>query len=148
MSERGAVDTLYKVREFAEFTGVTVKALHHYDRMGLLKPRRTAARYRIYTERDLEPLEQIVMLKFLGLPLKQIRAVLSRTAFTLPEALRLQRLALEEKQRVLVRAISAIRDAEKEIRPGESADPAVLKRLITAIDLQKIDLTQYFSEAA
>lgn len=142
------MDTLYKVHEFAEFTGVTVKALHHYDRLGLLKPRRTAAGYRIYTERDLEPLEQIVTLKFLGFPLKQIRAVLGRAATTLPQALRQQRLALEEKQRVLARAISAIRDAEKEIRPGESADPAILKRLIMTIDAQKIDLTQYFSESA
>ena len=142
------MDTLYSVHEFAELTGITVKALHHYDRLGLLKPRRTAAGYRIYTKRDLEPLEQIVALKFLGLPLKQIRAVLGRAETTLPEALRQQRLALEEKQRVLALAISAISDAEKEIRPGESDDPAILKRLIMTIDAQKIDLTQYFGEAA
>lgn len=142
------MSTLYKVQEFAEFTGVTVKALHHYDRLGLLKPRRTTAGYRIYTERDLETLEQIVVLKFLGLSLKQIRAVLGRAAITLPEVLRQQRLALGEKQRVLVRAISAISDAEKEIGSGESADPGILKRLIMAIYLHEIDLTQYFSEAA
>jgi hypothetical protein len=63
----------YKVHEFAELAGVTVKALHHYDRLGLLTPRRTEAGYRVYTERDLERLEQIVALKFLGLPLRQIK---------------------------------------------------------------------------
>lgn len=38
---------LYRVREFAELSGVTVRALHHYDRVGLLKPRRTDAGYRL-----------------------------------------------------------------------------------------------------
>jgi MerR family transcriptional regulator, thiopeptide resistance regulator len=43
--------------------GVSVRALHHYDRLGLLKPRRTEARYRLYCNRDLERLEQIVALR-------------------------------------------------------------------------------------
>ena len=50
----------YRIHEFAELAGVTVKALHHYDRLGLLKPRRTDSGYRLYDERDLERLEQIV----------------------------------------------------------------------------------------
>ena len=57
----------YQVHEFAELAGVAVKALHHYDRLRLLTPRRTKAGYRVYTELDLERLEQIVALKFLGL---------------------------------------------------------------------------------
>jgi len=81
----------YRVQEFAALTGVTVKALHHYDRLGLLKPQRTAAGYRLYAERDMERLEQIVALKFLGLPLKQIKVVLERAALELPEALHMQR---------------------------------------------------------
>lgn len=63
----------YQVHEFADLAGVTVRALHHYDRLGLLRARRTDAGYRLYTARDLERLEQIVALKFFGLPLKQIK---------------------------------------------------------------------------
>ena len=126
----------YQVREFAELAGVTVKALHHYDRLGLLKPRRTDAGYRMYAERDLERLEQIIALKFLGVPLKQIGAVLDRAALALPEALRLQCKALEEKQVLLARAIRAIRAAEEAIEPGKPADPAILKRIIEVIDMQ------------
>jgi DNA-binding transcriptional MerR regulator len=126
----------YKIHEFAELSGVTVKALHHYDRLGLLKPTRTDAGYRIYADRDLERLEQIVALKFIGLSLQQIRVVLDRAATELPETLRLQRQVLEEKQRLLARAINAILDAEKTIRPGEPTDPAVLKRLIEVIAMQ------------
>jgi len=43
---------LYRVHEFAELAGVTVKAVHHYDRLGLLKPARNEAGYRLYTGRD------------------------------------------------------------------------------------------------
>ena len=60
--------------------GVTVKALHHYDRLGLLSPSRTEAGYRVYSARDLETLEQIIALKFLGLPLKKIAEVMRRPA--------------------------------------------------------------------
>jgi DNA-binding transcriptional MerR regulator len=142
------LSTLYRIHEFAELSGVTVKALHHYDRLGLLKARRTDAGYRIYTEGDLERLEQIVVLKFLGLSLQQIKVVLDRAAIELPEALRLQRQALEEKQRLLARALSAIVEAEKAIRPGEPTGPAVLKRLIEVIHMQdKFDeLKQYYSD--
>jgi len=126
----------YRVHEFAELAGVTVKTLHHYDRLGLLKPRRTEAGYRMYAERDLERLEQIIALKFLGSPLKQIKNVLDRAALELPDALRLQRKALEEKQVLLARAVRAVRAAEEALEPGKPADPAVLKRIIEVIDMQ------------
>jgi DNA-binding transcriptional MerR regulator len=59
--------SIYQANEFAELAGVTVRALHHYDRLGLLKPSgRTNSGYRLYTDRDLVRLEQIVVLKFLG----------------------------------------------------------------------------------
>jgi DNA-binding transcriptional MerR regulator len=64
----------YRTAAFARLAGVTPRALHHYDRLGLLKPQRSAAGYRTYTARDLERLEQIIALKFIGLPLKKIRA--------------------------------------------------------------------------
>ncbi len=58
---------MYRARQFANLAGVTVRTLHHYDRFGLLKPRRrTDAGYRLYEDRDLERLEQVVALKFLG----------------------------------------------------------------------------------
>jgi DNA-binding transcriptional MerR regulator len=140
----------YRVQEFAALTGVTVKALHHYDRLGLLKPQRTAAGYRLYAERDMERLEQIVALKFLGLPLKQVKIVLERTALELPDALRMQREALAEKQELLWRAVNAIRAVEKTMENGKAADPAILKKLIEVIGMQNdIDaMKQYYSEEA
>ena len=63
----------YKAAEFAQLAGVTVRTLHHYDRLGLLKPTgHTAKGHRLYGERDFARLQQIVTLKFIGFPLKQI----------------------------------------------------------------------------
>jgi DNA-binding transcriptional MerR regulator len=104
---------VYRVREFAELAGVTVRALHHYDRLGLLRPRRTRAGYRVYSLPDLQRLEQIVALKFLGLPLKQIKGVLDRDSRPLADVLHAQRRALEEKRRRLTHAIGAIAEAQR-----------------------------------
>jgi MerR family transcriptional regulator, thiopeptide resistance regulator len=144
------VNKLYRVQEFAELAGVTVRALHHYDRLGLLKPGRTTAGYRLYSLRDFERLEQIVALKFLGIPLKQIRTLFNRDATRLPEALRMQRRVLEEKRRLLDSAINAIREAEQATRPGERPDSAVLKKIIEVIEMQdNMDWSKkYYSEGA
>jgi DNA-binding transcriptional MerR regulator len=123
----------YRVHEFARLAGVTVRALHHYDRQGLLKPKRTPAGYRLYRESDLERLHQIVALKSLGLRLNQIKLVLDRDASPLPGALRCHRRELEERRRGLDCAIGAIETAERAIRPGEPADTGILKRAIEAI---------------
>jgi DNA-binding transcriptional MerR regulator len=98
----------------------------------------------------LERLEQIIALKFLGVPLKQIKIVLDRPARALSETLRLQRRALEEKQELLSRAIRTIRVAEKAIERGKAADPAVLKRVIEVIDMQNdIEvMKKYYTEEA
>jgi DNA-binding transcriptional MerR regulator len=134
----------YRVRQFSELAGVTVRALHHYDRLALLKPRRTGAGYRVYTSSDLDRLERIVALKFLGLPLKQIKAVLDRDTRALPAVLRSQRRALEEKRRRLDIAIEAIRDAEQTVQASGIPDASVIRRIIEVIDMQ--ENTEYFRQ--
>lgn len=140
----------YRVHEFAELSGVTVKALHHYDRLGLLTPRRTGSGYRVYTDGDLARLEQIVALKFLGMPLRQIRDVLERTADQLPAALRTQRKAIEAKQAQLARAVQAIRAAEESLQHAASADPSALRKIIEVVQMENgMELMKkYYSEDA
>lgn len=140
---------MHQASEFAELAGVTVRTLHHYDRLGLLRPLRNGSGYRVYRERDLERLEQIVALKFLGLPLRDIRKLLEAGAPQLPDALRMQRSALEEKRRQLDQAIAAIREAELAVNAGRPADAALLRKIIEAIDMQQNnDWTKYMNEAA
>jgi MerR family transcriptional regulator, thiopeptide resistance regulator len=109
---------VYRVREFAKLTGVTVKALHHYDRVGLLEPRRTRAGYRLYSAADRDRLEQITALKFVGLPLRQIKTLLDRRSASMVDALTRQRRGLDEQRRTLGRAIAAI---DWELREAELA---------------------------
>jgi DNA-binding transcriptional MerR regulator len=104
----------------------------------------------LYGIRDLERLEQIVALKFLGIPLKQIKSILERDVRELPAVLRSQRQALEEKRRWLDHAIGAIQDAERSILPGKQADAALLKKIIEVIEMQDSAefLNQYYSGSA
>lgn len=121
----------YRVQEFARLAGVSVRALHHYDRLGLLRARRTASGYRLYRDTDLEQLEQIVALRFLGIPLKQIGRLLDgKTKVDFAEHLSRQRRALEEKRNLLDRAIQAIRRAERH------PYPEALKHIIEVIEME------------
>lgn len=138
----------YSSHEFAKLAGVTVKALHHYDRLGLLKPRRTGAGYRVYMDSDLERIEPIVALRFLGLPLKHIRMLLDRDPGRLRDALRAQRMVLEEKRGHLDAAISAIASAEAELESGRPVSSAVLKKIIEAIRMHEFMKNYYRGDDA
>lgn len=133
-----ATERLYQAREFAERAGVTVRTLHHYDRLGLLKPSRyTEAGYRLYVERDLARLQQIVTLKFIGFPLKQIKEILEQDALDLATALRLQRKVIEEQRSHLDKAIQAIENAERVLTFGDEPDWEAFKKIIEVINMQK-----------
>jgi len=140
----------YTVQEFAKLSGVTVRALHHYDRVGLLKPGRTSRGYRAYFDRDLERLEQIVALKFIGLPLKEIKRVLDRDPLDLSKALRQQRAAIEEKKHLLEAAIRAITAGDAELKSGKRPSSSALKKIIEVIEMQSNPdwIMKYFSDEA
>jgi DNA-binding transcriptional MerR regulator len=127
---------LFHASEFANLAGVTVRALHHYDRMGLLRPKqRSQAGYRLYSHRDLGRLEQIVVLKFLGIPLKQIRSVLESES-KLPIALRRQQIVLAEKRKQLDKAIAAISSAQQALELRSEPDWKLFQHIIQEIEMQ------------
>jgi DNA-binding transcriptional MerR regulator len=67
----------YSVGQVSELAGVSVRALHHYDEVGLLKPSaRTGSGYRLYGPADLERLQRILFYRELGFPLEQIATIL------------------------------------------------------------------------
>jgi MerR family transcriptional regulator, thiopeptide resistance regulator len=126
----------YRIGEFARLAGVTPRALHHYDRLGLLKPHRSGAGYRVYTDADLERLVQIVALKFVGIPLKKIRRLSAKGPDNLAAVLHAQRQVLEEKRQLLDQAITAIREAERALRVDGQAAPGLYRRIIEVIEMQ------------
>jgi MerR family transcriptional regulator, thiopeptide resistance regulator len=137
----------YQVHEFAELAGVTVRTLHHYDRLGLLRAQRNQSGFRVYTHADLERLESIIALKFIGLPLKQIRAVLGGDNLDLGCALRAQLDALEEKKRRLEAAINTVHSAEAALQSG---DTPCLRQIIEVMEMQNDHewILQHFSRGA
>ena len=127
---------IYRVHEFAKLAGVTVRALHHYDRLGLLRPKqRTHSGYRLYTNRDFGRLEQIVVLKFLGMPLKQIRRLVEHES-KLGEALKRQQTVLAEKRRQIDQAIAAIRNAQSSFEAKNEPDWKLFRYVIQEIEMQ------------
>ena len=81
---------LWKVGELAKQTGLTVRALHHYDEIGLLAPsRRSASGYRLYDGDDIARLLQILSLRQLGFSLDEIRDSLAKPGLSLPRVLEL-----------------------------------------------------------
>jgi DNA-binding transcriptional MerR regulator len=144
-------EQLFQASEFAERANVTVRALHHYDRLGLLKPSaRSAAGYRLYSARDFVRLQQIVTLKFIGFPLKEIKNLLERASFDLPTALRQQREVIEEKQRRLDMAAQAIARVEGVLAAQSEPDWEAFAKIIEVINMQN-DLgwmNKYYDEEA
>lgn len=136
MNEAG--EKLYRASEFARAAGVTVRALHYYDRLGLLKPaRRTSAGYRLYGEQDFARLQQIVTLKFVGFSLKQIKDVLARAdTRDLAATLRLQRMILQEKGRQVAGAVRAVEEAERLIADGAGPTREAFAKIIEVIEMQ------------
>ncbi|NUQ55782.1 MAG: MerR family transcriptional regulator, partial [Dehalococcoidia bacterium] len=89
---------VYTVKQLADLAGITVRTLHHYDAIGLLRPSDVGANgYRYYDEAAVFRLQQILLYRELGLELAQIKDVLDSPDFDLAAALRSHRAALEAK---------------------------------------------------
>ena len=88
------------VNEVSKLTGVSVRTLHHYDAIGLLKPTKvTEAGYRLYDDTALSRLQNILLFRELQFPLKEIEAILDNSNFDPQEALAQQIKLLELQQK-------------------------------------------------
>lgn len=149
MSKAMSKAKFYQVQEFAQIVGVSVRTLHHYDHLDLLKPKTyTKAGYRLYGENELVRLQQILTLKFLGFPLKQIKHLLNTTSLDLATLLRLQRQAFEQKRSQIDSTISAIEAAEDIIKSTNEIDWLSFTHIIEVINMQNnMDFVkQYYSQ--
>lgn len=102
------------VNEVSKLTGVSVRALHHYDAIGLLPPTRvTEAGYRLYDDTALVRLQAILLFRELRFPLKDIREILDSPRFDPMEALASQIRLLELQRQHLDALISHARHIQK-----------------------------------
>ena len=104
-----------QIKEFAKLTGVSVRTLHYYDEIGLIKPALVDAQngYRFYDENSLLRMQEILFYRELDFPLKSILEILSSPDYDKQKALAEQRKLLELKKERLERIIDALDGATK-----------------------------------
>ena len=125
------------VNEVSKLTGVSVRTLHHYDSIGLLKPAKvTEAGYRLYDDASLRRLHTILLLRQLQFPLKEIRDIMDSPGFDPMEALQQQIELLELQKQHLEDLIAHAREIQK---------TGVISMDYTVFDTEKID--RYAREA-
>lgn len=111
----------YRIKDAADAAGVSVRTLHHYDRIGLLCPEKTDANgYRKYTDADLQKLQQVMFFKELDFSLSEIRMIIDDPDFNRLEAMQNHiKLLLKKKKRLdsiidsLEKTIESIKEDRK-----------------------------------
>lgn len=124
---------MYTVKQLSELAGISVRTLHYYDEIGLLKPSKVGANgYRYYDDAALLRLQQILFYREIGLELMQIRDILDSPDFDLVTALRSHRNVLEDKINRLQNLISTV--------------DTTIMHLAGEVDMSKKRLFKGFSE--
>jgi len=136
-----------KIGEFAKRSGVTVKTLLHYDKIGLLEPsEKTDSGYRIYCEDDFLKLQQITTLKFIGLSLNEICHILHESGENLESMISIQKKALEEKKKHIDAVIDVFNKAQNTAKKNGFLDASNLINIIKITNMESRVREQYKSD--
>ena len=97
------------VKEVSNLTGISVRTLHYYDEIGLLKPTgKSEAGYRLYDDKALETLQQVLFFREFDIPLKEIKVIMADPARDRNQILQMQRKMLTAKKERMERLIASI----------------------------------------
>jgi DNA-binding transcriptional MerR regulator len=134
--------TTLKVGQLARRTGLTVRTLHHYDEIGLLRPgRRTKAGHRVYGDEEVRRLQQIASLRHLGLSLDEVRSCLARPDHSLDRVLELQLERIEAE----IERHTRMRDLIRALRERlESKEGASVEEFTRAIEVT-LNFSKYYT---
>lgn len=125
---------MYKVKEVSEITGVSIRMLHHYDKIGLLRPTAISnAGYRLYDDKDLELIQQILIYRELDFSLKEIKDILNNN-LDLRKLLKLQKQLIIDKRDKLNKIVDTI---ENTIKNMEGEIIMEKKGMFEGFDIEK-----------
>ncbi|MCZ8517739.1 MerR family transcriptional regulator [Paenibacillus filicis] len=111
----------WKVGELAKMAGITIRTLRFYDQIGLFSPSGySPSGYRLYTEKDISRLQQILSLKELGLSLEQIKVVMSGDQLSLLDIVTLQIDRLKENIRMQQKLLHELENVSSRMQRNES----------------------------
>ncbi|MCY1004568.1 MerR family transcriptional regulator [Nannocystis pusilla] len=123
------------VKQVASIAGVSVRALHHYDEIGLLRPSgRSGAGYRLYSEADLSRLQQVLFFRALEFPLQEICRIMRDPEFDIGASLRMQRQLLSEKAVQLQSLLAAVDAAIARLESKRPMTPEEMKQMFDGFD--------------
>jgi DNA-binding transcriptional MerR regulator len=123
------------VSQVAALAGVSVRTLHHYDEIGLLRPSgRSGAGYRLYSDADLSRLQQVLFFRALELPLQEICRIMRDPGFDIAASLRMQRQLLAEKAVKLHALIDAVDAALARLESERQMTPEEIKQMFDGFD--------------
>lgn len=123
------------VSQVAGVAGVSVRTLHHYDEIGLLRPSgRSSAGYRLYNDADLARLQQVLFFRALELPLEEIARIMTDPHYDIGAALRVQRQMLAEKAVRLQALVDAVEAAIARLESEEPMHESEMKQMFAGFD--------------
>lgn len=111
-------ENTYTPARLAHMSGVSVRTLHHYDKIGLLVPERRSNGYRCYSSADAERLQQILILKRCGVELSDIAQILGSPGYDPATALRMHLAMLERRRDELDRLIATVEQTIDHLEKG------------------------------
>jgi MerR family transcriptional regulator, thiopeptide resistance regulator len=134
----------WKIGDLAERTGLTVRALHHYDQKGLVTPSKSSdSGHRLYTEADIAKLQQVISLKQMGFALEEIKTLMESDEYDPKEVLRVQLERLNET----IQRQEQLYDRLKQIHTMLSKRQHVTtEQFMKTIEVMNMDTSKYFSE--
>jgi DNA-binding transcriptional MerR regulator len=125
-----------KVGELARRTGLTIRTLHHYDEIGLLKPSlHTEAGHRLYTAGDVARLQQVLSLRQFGFSLEEVRACLDRPDFSPLEVIDLHLARLREQIELQRKLGELLEAAAAHLRTAEAVSADEFIRTIEVMTM-------------
>lgn len=130
-----ADDMYYKIKEVSETTGISIRMLRHYDKIGLCKPESiTPAGYRLYSDRDIKRLKEISFFKKLDFSLEEIKKIIYDPHFDKSKAFELHQQMLIQKKERLEAIIKALENTK------DSLDDSlkVKQEIVSAFDFAEI----------
>ncbi|NLS89388.1 MerR family transcriptional regulator [Bacillus subtilis] len=128
----------YQVKQVAEISGVSIRTLHHYDHIELLIPSAlTDAGYRLYSDADLERLQQILFFKEIGFRLDEIKEMLDHPNFDRKAALQSQKEILMKKKQRMDEMIQTIDRTLLSVDGGETMNKRDLFAGLSMKDIEE-----------
>ncbi|MEC2713779.1 MerR family transcriptional regulator [Bacillus cereus] len=133
-------DLIFSIGKFSKKTGVSIRTLHYYDEIGLLKAQKDlSSGHRLYGENHIVQLQKILALKFLGYNLEEIRLMLTNTSLNLnlQDTLIQQQKAFEKKKEHLDKVLKAINQTISLLDSQKDIPSEILISLINNIQNEK-----------